>query len=62
VILTDESGVPFERPCREDYADTGDFLRAFHAYKDAVANCANLAFAYAFQDAMRPAKRNRRAA
>lgn len=44
VILTDERGIPFVKPERADYADTGEFLRAFYAYKDAIRECANRSF------------------
>ena len=55
-LLTDANGVPFERPRREDYACTVDFLRAFHAYKDRVANYANTEFVAAFSRALRSKK------
>lgn len=53
-ILTNAQGVPFERPRREDYPSDVDYLRAFHAYKDAVANEANKAFDEAFRNAFVP--------
>ena len=44
MILTNELGVPFERPRRDVYASDLEYVRAFHAYKQAITNCANTAF------------------
>ncbi len=44
MILTDATGKPFPRPSREDYPNVLDYIRAFHAYKDAIADCANKSF------------------
>lgn len=52
MILTDERGVPFERPCRDDFASDIDFMRAFYAYKDRIAKCADDSFADAFARTM----------
>lgn len=56
-ILTDENGVPFEKPeppgpdasIEEKIA----FIRATHEYNDRVADCANAAFADQFRESMR---------
>jgi hypothetical protein len=50
-ILTDASGRPIEKPRRVDYSSDVEFLHAFHAYKDRVANTANSAFAEGFRRA-----------
>jgi hypothetical protein len=52
VILTDENGVPIDRPCRADFASDLEFIRAFHAYRDRVASVANRAFDDAFRKAL----------
>lgn len=44
VILTDAAGKPIPQPRREDFASAVQFVRAFHDYKNAVANAANDAF------------------
>jgi hypothetical protein len=44
VILTDDKGVPFVKPDPEDFASSTDFLRAFWAYRDAIADASNKAF------------------
>lgn len=56
-ILTDERGVPFERPevpahdapIEERIA----YIRAVHAYNDKVTDCANKAFARTFSKSVR---------
>lgn len=49
MILTDANGRPFARPKREDYPNLIDYIRAFHAYKDTITNCANEAFAKGYK-------------
>jgi hypothetical protein len=53
VITTDDKGRPFDKPARADFRDDVSFVRAFHAYKDAVTRCANAAFDDAFRKEMR---------
>jgi hypothetical protein len=48
-ILTDEHGRPIERPRRADFSSDVEFMHAFHAFKDRVANMANAAFAGSFR-------------
>lgn len=43
-ILTDADGEPFPLPTRADFATDAEYVRAFHAYKDAVTAAANSAF------------------
>ena len=44
MILTDAKGKPIEKPKREDFKDSGDFLRAMNAYNDRVrSNAGDLA-------------------
>jgi hypothetical protein len=50
-ILTDACGRPIAKPRRADFSSDVEFLRAFHAYKDCVANTANDAFAKGFRKA-----------
>ena len=52
-ILTDGDGVPIPRPCRKDFADDVDFMRAFHAYRDRIADVANTAFVEGFLSEMK---------
>jgi hypothetical protein len=54
MILTDDKGRPFVKPSRADFASGVDYLRAFYAYKDAVASCANDSFDAAFKKAIKP--------
>jgi hypothetical protein len=44
MILTDGQGRPFVKPDPQDFATTTEFLCAYWAYKDAIADCANKAF------------------
>lgn len=48
-LLTDEHGRPIERPCRADFSSDVEFMQAFHAFRDRVANTANAAFAGSFR-------------
>lgn len=56
-ILTDANGRPFEKPeppskgCTID--ETIAYLRACHAYQDAIADCASRGFATAFTKGLR---------
>lgn len=52
-ILTDDRGRPFVKPDPADYANAVDFMRAYHAYRDAVSDAANRAFDEGFRKAMR---------
>jgi hypothetical protein len=56
-ILTDERGVPIEKPRREDYPDIVEYLRATHAYQDRVTQTANDAFDKAFRAELKRGKR-----
>ena len=53
MIHTDDSGRPFERPVRRDFPNDVSFVRAFHAYQDAIRKCANDAFDDEFRKAVR---------
>lgn len=57
MILTDEKGVPIERPeppgPQASLADKLAYLRAFYTYKDAVSACAHRSFEPAFRKALR---------
>jgi hypothetical protein len=53
VILTNDKGVPFAKPEPSEFATTVEFLRAFHAYKDAVSDCASRAFYEQFRKSMK---------
>lgn len=59
MILTDGNGRPFDRPKRSEFKPgskgTQAFLKAFHAYKDQVSDCANFAFDQAFRKALKEA-------
>jgi hypothetical protein len=52
-ILVDDTGTPMPRPCRRDFTSDIGFIDAYHAWRDLVANTANIAFASAFRKAMR---------
>lgn len=56
-ILTRGDGTPYVRPERSDYPEGTEgartYLRAFHAYKDEIADDANRAFDAAFRKALR---------
>lgn len=44
MILTDAKGKPIEKPKREDFKDSGEFLRAMNAYNDRLrSNAGDLA-------------------
>lgn len=53
MILTTGAGRPIPKPRREEFGVgiEGDiaFIRAYHAYRDEVANAANAAFVEGFQ-------------
>ncbi len=57
MILTDANGVPFEKPepppADADIKAKIAYLRAYHAYNDAVTDCANRAFADQFGRSLR---------
>lgn len=53
-ILTDARGVPFERPMRDAYPDAVAFVRAFHAWRDAVSAAARAGFEAGWRGALRP--------
>lgn len=55
-ILTNAKGVPYNRPERADFATDLEFVRAFHAYKDAISRDANEAFDRAARKALRKKK------
>lgn len=59
MILTDGDGRPFEKPAPEDYPSAVEYMRAYHAYQDAVADCANQAFDSALRAALRKDSRVR---
>jgi len=44
VILTRLDGTPIAKPSRAEFASDVEYLRAFYAYKDAIAREANEAF------------------
>jgi hypothetical protein len=52
-ILTDGNGRPFVKPEAKNYANTTEFLRAYHAYQDAIADCANRSFDVQFRKSMK---------
>lgn len=60
MILTDANGKPFEPPEAPDiYASVEEkvaYLRAYAAYKDAIANAANRAFANQFNKSLKGRK------
>lgn len=53
-ILTNAKGVPYSRPERADFATDLEFIRAYHAYKNAIRD------AEAFDQAARKAFRKPR--
>ncbi len=53
MILTNDRGVPFVKPETQDFATTTEYLRAFWAYRDAIAEAANKAFDASFRKSMR---------
>jgi hypothetical protein len=57
MILTNANGKPFDKPTRDEFGPgwkgTSEFLAAFHAYKDQVADCAHSSFDLAFQLALK---------
>jgi len=61
VILTDAQGRPIPCPRRVDYPDDLTYIRAHHAYRDRIADCANEAFAKAIVALSRPFTRTKRA-
>lgn len=52
VIITDDKGVPYERPRRSDYPDDVSFMLALYAYNDRITNEANETFDRAFKRAL----------
>jgi hypothetical protein len=52
-ILTDDQGRPFAKPDPKDFASTLDWLRAYWAYRDATADCANKAFDTQFRKVLK---------
>lgn len=55
-ILTDDRGRPVERPERKDFASDIDFIDAFHAYKNKIAQIANAAFDDSFRKSLKRRK------
>lgn len=53
MILTDSKGVPFAKPEPTEFATTVEFLRAYWAYRDAIADAAGRAFDEQFVKSMR---------
>lgn len=57
MIYTDAKGRPFEKPepppAGAPIEDSIAWLRAYHAYKDAIADCANKAFVEGFKEGLR---------
>lgn len=51
-ILTRADGTPFVKPDPADYVSAVDFVRAYHAYRDAIADEANRAFDAGFRIAL----------
>jgi hypothetical protein len=43
-IYTRADGTPIPRPDPADYLDVVDYLRAFHAWRDTIADIASRAF------------------
>jgi hypothetical protein len=58
-ILVDDEGREFRRPRREDFEDVEGYARAFWAYRDAIAACANGAFDEAFRAEMKKGRMRR---
>lgn len=54
-ILTDGNGRPFEHPDPATMPKIA-YIRAVHAYNDAVTDCANRAFAKGFRLAIKAGK------
>lgn len=56
MIVTDGAGRPFPKPEKPAPGATANevvaYLRAWHAYRDGIANSANKAFAEAFAKAL----------
>lgn len=52
MIYTDAAGRPFERPNPGDYPVRGDYALAWYAYRDAITECANAAFAAGLKKAL----------
>ena len=44
VVLVDDNGYEIRRPERDDFASQVEFVRAVHAWRNRVTNCANKAF------------------
>lgn len=59
-IYTDEKGRPIERPRRENFSSDTAYIRAFHAYKDKIANLANKSFDEEFRSQMSRRTRRRK--
>jgi hypothetical protein len=51
VILTRLDGTPIAKPNRAEYATDCEYLTAFYAYKDEIANVSNAAFDKAWKKA-----------
>ena len=51
-ILTRANGTPFCRPEPADYSSAVEYMRAVHAFHDAVADAGNAAFDAAFRRAL----------
>lgn len=53
MILTDSKGVPFNKPCREEYANVYDYMNAVYAYRDRVYSYAASEFSKEFAKRVR---------
>ena len=52
-ILTRADGTPLPRPRRVDFGSDLDYIRAYHAWRDAVAAEANAGFDAAWRKAIK---------
>lgn len=53
MIFTDEKGVPIPKPERDEYESDVEYVRAFHEWKQRIANMSSEAFDEAFRKAMK---------
>jgi len=59
-VRTDKHGKPLVKPCRADFGSDVEFLRAAHAWKDAVTSHANRAFDEGFRAELKRLKKGKR--
>jgi hypothetical protein len=56
VIYTDAQGRPVPKPDPADFPDTVSFIRAYHAWRDRIADVGNKAFEQQFRKSLRGTK------